>query len=1310
MARSFFGPFLSRSKEGRDALSGLFQQFARLTARFVALDVMMLPRYIASGNSIVAPHIASKEYLRAFTWLLRKEENPHIGRNLETHYRWNWNDDVCLMLNNFFMGGASIDTLTSLTEHLLLLIPRYPKLVESLTDPGRLVYRAVTDAAQGLSESEGAHPFNRETYQQVISQGYQYYNIMAPGLSFIIEKHITCLNPDSAMVHILGLTHVFYCSLTFEPHPARDILDEHRKINFSLPQIYSSQIISNEWKFEMLRKLIVSSQMQLRVTGVTSMCSDLLNLFTKNRKDDPTTHPLLLYFANLILRDKLVDYIVGIGSHPEIISESYNIVGFLIATKTYTPQQTDTVWRTVMTSQDPRVVEAILRMLGNIINLHDYDSLLYLCKKVGELPVESFTVSMREYTDRLLKHVVERKQPYDDVIDAPPYELCIRLIRESSIPRQDAPAGLLDIQTWAGQQLRGLMPHGPGSVVRNSIYVSCIEDISKRTATAAGSICALFGLLRTNLVGDLHILTTENGLTRLMVEDLEANNASERDAVFSSTANTPARLARRELLLAIVNYEPSTISPELGERLWNLLVGEEAKGGLEREVGWQILNSAAKKSGSRNVFIATCFREHLPNLDPTCYTLGSLDFAREAISAWMNEAQGDFLDETQHPTNGAIEQLWRMVLKAPLNSIEAPAVNFMVELYVESMTILRMPRSRAHSVHLALVTRCLNQLSSAASKLKTFSDGTNSGDDEPMVIVVSENQVQEQELIFTRSLILLREFLRLLQSNGHFATPKPRSPIVNVSSEVTGEILTIKYQTFDGNETGDIKSLIIGSQNNVAALFISVRNATGFKNCKIYHWGKELNIDDTDLHTPLSAMKVGKGLLLIMRRDGDEISEERLRVKSSTIEYEIIQHSDELWEYLGMEEKLAREIYYFLIKFPVYGKLLAAFEDEQTSCTDVFPLGQPFKCLYAIYAIREYLTTQFRDGVVNTVTRSRAIGLVVAAINTNVVVDSCPSEEMRFFVALHLTECLTHLLREPISADFLTGYLDKELLDRLLQLLYSAKVRPDVPNSVQLVASAFEVILEICFHSPNFWLEFKSKPSTPRLFVELLLEEPRTGLRKSIMKQISIRSSWVSSLCTLSAVDFSMALWPILNDAISQAVKIPHKCEETLSLALQIFRKLADTSIESVNIEECLLRWGNLLVEHSSMENVGHPENLDLVARWLSNLLYWCASFAKASRSTVPPNTLATQLLSKHLFTPYASDLPEIETDDTAAKLPVLNTMTRKFISDTIIYLTKDDEVQYRRVMEHLDALLPYNNNDESMYTLAIIVDYTNLV
>jgi len=320
-----------------------------------------------------------------------------------------------------------------------------------------------------------------------------------------------------------------------------------------------------------------------------------------------------------------------------------------------------------------------------------------------------------------------------------------------------------------------------------------------------------------------------------------------------------------------------------------------------------ILNNAAKKSSTKNAFLASCYRDHLPKLPPYCFTTGTLDFAREAIVAWLDEIRPDFVEEDRTFESHALEQLWRMILTAPPNTIDAAAITILVEVYVDSPLVLTMPRPKARSIHLALVDRCLDQLKTAASKLKAFSDGASSGSDEGMVIVASEDQFQEQEKIFARSLAVLREFLRAYQSKPQFATPKSRSPTAVATSEVEGEPLTVKYQSFDGDKHTEVKSLTLGKLNTAAALLASLQKATGFKNYKVYCGGKEFDPDEIEVCKSLDDLNLN-GLVLVQRREDSDGLPGHLNGMKPTLELEIMKHFDDLWGYLSMHEKVAQEV------------------------------------------------------------------------------------------------------------------------------------------------------------------------------------------------------------------------------------------------------------------------------------------------------------------------------------------------------------------------------------------------------------------
>jgi ubiquitin carboxyl-terminal hydrolase 34 len=871
------------------------------------MDARTLQNHAVSSTHDQDPDVVSRPYLHALLFLFNKNESSHIGRNLEAHYQWDWDEDIIAMSEGFQNQGGDIRTLTNLVKGYLDRMGPNPKLIESCTEPCRLVSRAVSDIAHTHHNSDMPHSQTTDETQRKALDGFDFFKVMSAGLEVIIDKHVTFLSPDSAHVHLSHLYDIFKCVLGYDAPAIRKVFESHTGDRSRLSQRQWPKVISLEWKFTILKKLITSTQMQLRVVGVTTMCSDLVNLYsTHNKGVEASNNPILLYFADFILANQLVDYIVSIGSHPEIINESNNILGFLVVTKTYKSAQTDKIWQTVMTSQDPRVVEAILKMLTKCLHLYDYRSLLYLCKKLADVPIESFTPVMREFCTSLFTKLVEKVgQEGNSYLGPAPYYLCLRLVKESSITLPDGSLRSADVHGFANRTLGNLLPHGPGTEVRKEIYHNCIQDISARSPTAAGSICIINILLKHNTTSDLHALTVKQGLTQLLVEDLEASvleNSADQD-----TKNSPANQARRELLLGIIVNEPSTISPELGQRLWDVLVGTKSKSAAERDTSWQILNNAVKRASSSNVFIASCFQNYLPMLPPQCFTQGALDFAREAVHSWLEDVRTDISDQDQTFESQALEQIWHMILTAPPETIDATAISMLVEVYVDSALILNMPRFKARTIHLALVDRCLKQLKGAAAKLKVFNGDASSSSDEAMVIVASEDEFAEQETIFARSLAVLKGFLTAYQSKPQFATPKSRSPITGASSAVEGEPMTVKYQSFDGDKHTEVRSLTLGKLNTAAALFASLQKATGFKNYKVYCAGKEFDPDEIEVCRSLDDLKLN-GLVLVQRREDADALPAHMNSNKPTLEVEITKHFDDLWSYLSMHDKVAQEV------------------------------------------------------------------------------------------------------------------------------------------------------------------------------------------------------------------------------------------------------------------------------------------------------------------------------------------------------------------------------------------------------------------
>lgn len=1274
-------------------------QFSRLAGRFLAMDIRTLALHAQKGDNDQEPDLGSQTYLFALAHLLRTQFEkevvpPHIGRNLELHYDWSWADDVALMSKQFQKDGGSINNLTKFVQLQLARITRNPKVTDSLTDPCRLVSWSVQEAGESISQLDLRY---KDIAQQKVMQGYGFFKIMVSALDSIIEKHFTFLSPDSADKQLTSLTKIFNQAIHYgDSEDISDIVEKRQQEYSMLPRNFLPRVVSTEWKFTVLKKLITSTQMQLRVVGVTTMCADLLNIYHAGKQVDPATNPLLLYFAQFLLRNELVDYLTGIGSHPEIISESFNIVGFLIVTKTYNSAQTDKIWHTVENSQDPRVVEATVRMLTRSVNLFEYSSLLYLCEKACTVPIGSFTLAMRELCAEVLKCLMQKAGPEGArFVGVPPYTLCVRLMKESSVITPELPSGYPDIQTFAATRFRELLVHGPGADARNAIYLNCIADVAARTPTAPGSICVIYHLLRSNARTDLRILTTDHGLTRLLVEQLESIADDEFHAQHQTVGTSPAVHARRELLLSIILNEPKTLSGELGERLWNVLVGTKAKSLSVRNTSWLILNTAVKKTSPNNEFLESCFRDHLRKLPPQCYTAGSLDFAREAVLTWLDTTRNGFIEEDRGFESPALEQIWHMILTAPPNTIDANAITVLVEVYVDSPLILAIPRAKAREIHLALVDRCLSQLKGAASRLKDFSEGTSSGSDEGMVIVVSEDQFQEQEKTFARSLAVLREFLRAYQSKPQFAPPKSRSLITTKQNAVEGEPLTFRYQSFDGDKHTEVKSLTLGKLNTAATLLASLQEATGFKNYKVYCGGKEFDPDEAVVCKSLEDLNLN-GLVLVQRRDDTSGLPSHLTGNTPALETEIMKHFDDLSSYLSMHDSVAREIYYFLIKFPVYDQLLKDFE-TQTSYTDIFPFGQPYKCLYAIHCLREFINGQSQKGSVSEGALTRAISLIVAAVSNSDILEHCTVGDLRDYLALHLIECLVQFLKEPVPPSAIAPLLNSVLLERLLQLLYDAKEAETSHNSVLLTGRCFEAILEASVHNPELWKSFVSHLHGNTLLRDLILDDDRPSIRKTIAKQIMNKCTFSPSLVQVPSSSFVLAFWPMIAALISEAVHRQDQCEETFTLCYNLFKRLTETSLEPANLERLIKQVGTLLLAHSCKEVVGHFESIDHVAQGLANLLSCAVSFAKASNLPLSVSGLGTNLFKKHLFPLLSED--DDEGTIITPKIPLLNTVIRSTLSDTVFSLVKDNAKEYKNLVLYMSELVPYGTaRDEDPY------------
>ncbi|OIW33983.1 hypothetical protein CONLIGDRAFT_204199 [Coniochaeta ligniaria NRRL 30616] len=1311
-----------RNRGLRRDIFQFYGSFAMLTAFFIDFDIRTMRHTLPMDHSRM-PDLVSPSYIHALGTLSRREEilfQQAQAQSLETDFSYvDEMTEVMAVFQTFHSNqGGSMAYLAKFAQMLSELISRYPKLCEYLGYISCLMANLTRESSEVIKNATRYSIQEVEQCKGNIARAYQYFETMSATMSTIIDKHVNYLSQECATHQIVALTEIYQTCLSTDRIVSADVIQEHRKTHLPIANHSVPEAMAYNWRFITYTRLIMSSQMQLRVMAASSMCNDLVSFWRRYNGHSDEANAFLSYLADFLLRTGLVAYILGPTCHPEITVESSNIVGFLLVSETYTNEHTDLLWQTITSTQDPRVSEALIRMTCRITNLYPVESLIYLCQKLNLLAVEAFSPNIREFCSQILG-VLRQKVADGPPLDISPYLLCLRLARQSSVFGSRSPVAYPDLLDFSTQHFKDLLNIGPDADGRRRIFLECLRDIGCKSSTSLGSLAVMSHLftMRSLQREMQQLLASEHDFARLLIDEMEAAIPAGREAGFPAVISGAHNAPRKDMIMVIVYSDTSSITTDLGHKLWNLLVGSDAACREDRDAGWQILNYRFTRplgaNAFMNAFISTCFTEYLPTLPPECFCPGALDFVRAIVLPLVNDVNSIVLDDNEGNGQAGIEQLWRMILTAPSYTIEHQAIHTLVnDIYVESRSIASFPPYRARKVHLAVADRCLRQLSSSAIKLGQFGDGTASGDDlEPMVIVASEQQVQEQELLFIRSLAVLRELHQLHQAKTQFTVPDLSSLILDSPTEIEGDSAELKYQAFDWNTETDVKPLHIGRQNTIGSLLASLREATGFSNYRIYFRGQQFLPQENDVSKTLEELQVENGLMLVKREPELPASPKPLRPGASPLENEILAHFEELWAFLSMEEKLAKEIYTFLVKLPPDENIIRAIKTVDVPYTELFPIGQPFKSLYAVYALWQYLSSR-REQKPSTqlatewevvwagggsgeypAALSRGMSLIVAAITDEDVLSQCPSPELRIALGSALVRCFVDIVKDPSLPESASKLLDAPLLERLVTICVSAPPTSNSDNRTEHVCLCLQGIFECCSRSVVFWSAFQNHQAVMNLVKASLLHDQRPSIRQHTASIIRQKATTTDDLGVVTADEFSSFFWPLVSTLIEPAMEHAPGAPELFETCFSILKQLLITKSEALQPGDLFSFLGTRLLAYTTYEDMTRPDIVDHVARGLIQLMH-CIVISTDTPINQPK--FSRMLFWKLLFPrfeTYSRLLPE-SADHIEMPKPVLCTASRQMLIDIIFKLVDGSPDQMQDLLNDLGDLVPYYGDD----------------
>ncbi|KAJ5151117.1 uncharacterized protein N7482_010369 [Penicillium canariense] len=1280
--------------------------YVQIALHMIRMECLVL-RHLVDEPETVTEESICKEYLQPLALVLLPAQIPTpLYRALEKLYPADATNLVIQIRAATLAPPIDIArTLTEWTSLILKLIPRYPHQTGSLYHI-MLIANTLADCqlerSQDMDDDDTSDSSITETPS--IRSLYEMVRLIDDMYQEWITKKSPWATSDLSEQLLRAISHHYKHQCVRNPEFVNELSND---LSISLPEDASlaeqALVIFWTWKFGVLKKHIMEGRMELRVHGVEAMQSDLVHVWRSSISSNSggVNLPYVQQLVQFIQDNQIVDYLVGVDSHPQLISRSSNIVGFLIVTNTYTDSVTDVIWKTVTESQDGRIVSEVLSMLVRTFGMHPTaaPNLLYVCKKVLELPLDRFDTGMLEFCNRLLSRMYEHpseRRVFDNsdpiYVDTLPLQLCVRLIRDSTAADDLSVEQKKNLQKFGSQRLVSLISAGISEADRMGIYERCIQDIAEMNQFTAGSIQALSALVPANDVQEMWKLATDFDLTGLVIADLLQTVKNDQDD-FADDFSHLGLVSRLTILFRLIDMVPETITAELGKALWDDILLSDKLGPEGHNAVWNMLVSALGRSSKSNPFLNRCIHEYLPSLVPKDYTKEILAFAKQSIIYEVRFNPPPPAGENEVVSIPGMDRIWTFILTAPPGTIEVQATRFAIEVYLDHSIIRSSPRSAVEATHIALVERCVDQLKSAAATLKAL-DGNG---DSPMESETETGELSAEELRFRRSLYFLHHLLSGLRARPQYSSPKGSPPSLP-ERPLKGNPVDISWQSFNGNTSSKVNILQIGGLSTAADLVERLTQLAGFSKFSAIAGGQRVEL----LKNPdamVKDMKVLQAGLIMLRKapDAQEVSRVDSRRQSLTsVDSEVLKHFDELYDLLALNDDLAREIFDFLVTFSPQDRVLNLVKSENSSTKDLFPFEKPFNAFYSFSALLVCLREEAVQDSPNPSFVSHSIQTLVAFLMADELSESLAQDPIRLYLASSAVECLLAAITvySAASNETLVASEPAFLVKRLLYLIEISRSVTENPllnmsNIQKLMCSSFAVLIEASIRDQGFWTAVKHEAQLSLLIKALLLEESRQPIRSDVSERIKMtcsvskllkESSKISNgdLSTVSntdspaRIDMLATIWNAFVETIPMTPDHATQSAEFFRVALWVFRSVAEKSPQDIIFNQYLRQWSEVMLRHKTEEFVGREPVDDLILGFAS-LLEQCL------------DDLAEQVWNNYLFPELAPDTEEV----IVPRIPLMHTVTREKLYNIVKLLCKRSDNNVARVMQQLEGVVP---------------------
>ncbi|KAF2144132.1 uncharacterized protein K452DRAFT_153517 [Aplosporella prunicola CBS 121167] len=1296
---------LGPDQQEEDALVDLFQAYARVAAQIFAADVEYFERNPQPSTKV--QHVMAPCHILVLSELLVR--NPEVPFWILIRGVLAANPiEVCAsIMSGFFASRHGLSSLVGLIR-LGASMPNH-ELRSTAAECLQLV-QLTTEFA--LAWSRKASTSERRFFVQQLLKLFRELDPTTLATSKAPSE--LCTNLVRVAADLLQC--ITEMDRELAAQLATEILGDAKDL---YPTDCYPEFVRATWQLRALKFYMTKGHMAQRICGVEGMSQQLIEMWSRWSKHGNIGINALAVFGQTLLDEGIIDYLIGVDSHAQLVSRCGNVVGFLTVSNRWSDKQSDSIWASITQSQDPRMVEALTELLIHCIALMDITDLLYLCTKLRTLPVDKFHLGIQEVFHRICSalhnkaHIqaVEWRQVENRMHI---FELCVHLIQESFLMDPSTPV-VETLHQRACKELSNLSkPEVACDGDRQKIYEACIQEIEKMTAKAAPSAKVIYIIARASIGNEAAYLATDFGLTESVAKELCSFIDTERTKDAGNNSNG-ALGWRLELLFYLVSQCPESIPPGTQEVVWDHLVGCKSIDDDARNIAWHSLSQMVRVQATHNAFLDRCATDLLPKVNPQFYTAGLYEFLYHLIQWQLRTVQstGITLEGILEPPS--VELLWQVLLTARPGTIEGATAEFLALLYLDGRAYNQHHATYpnlAEDTHKALVNRCIRQLVEAHAALSVPVEQTMQ--DEQMQGVSSDDGNALYTLRFQRTFLFLAVLLNTVKKKPEFrvASPrldKPTTPAV--VQETEGEPTTIRFQAYWG-QSSDMQTVTVGDLVTVSWLKNRLREWTGFTRFKTVYWGKMIKLDDMANQTLREAEFTRGHFLIIKERDKDSVSYDRA---TSVIEAEILKNFDILYDFMEKDDLPSKAAFEFLESLPPHGKALTityGFSDASVDdiAASAFPPGNPYKARYSVLtldadfqhhlklvkwrqdlhaSLSEELEIDDIQGPIDDQLIRHSVQLLNAAICDETIIDRSLATDHDYRLASRAIECFANLLRERVGNEISSSYFTNEtrLVDRLMAFLRASL---SLSKATKLVGDCYTATIEACLHSRGVWEAFKSRKDLEELHLDLLLRN-REDVRIEIAQCIDSNCAQLPESSRVDVDDIVVFYWHILWRSLPQAVTFPKQSKSLFELSAVIFRRYDALHRDEATLRDYISSWSDLVLEYKHEVAVGR-NNLDFVVLGFAHLLRNAVQSLKSFKKQLSLGDLAAKFFGVFLF-PTAPKWPiaKLEKEEV---LPVLDIRTREELYTLIIALC-DEESVFKQIIGLTDCVLK-NCNVES--------------